>query len=202
MFRAVSGKRPVEVSICVPYTVASMPANPSVTLDTNCIIDLQEDQAIDFRRAMDELLEFASRHQLDLAVTTRVESEAQHPSTIEAYRSLIQNGKLKVVGSTTRLGYWKLGVDVLPDEQLYKSIAKAVFPNRDPETFFRPSSSRAKDFVDVDHLYGHLHSSRNFFVTRDQKIMKARERLAVLGIQVRTPQEMVEEVRKGTRRGT
>jgi hypothetical protein len=172
-----------------------MTVKPSVTLDTNCIIDLEENQPIDFRQAMEKLLELANKHQLDLAVTTRVESEAKHQPTIEAYRRLIDSEKLQVIGSTTRLDYWKLAVDVLPDESGWKSIAKAIFPNRDPETLFRPSGSSVKGFVDVDHLYGHLLSERDFFVTRDSAMIKARERLADLRIQVRTPQEMIERNR-------
>lgn len=58
----------------------------SLTLDTNCIIDLQKDRSNDFRFAMERLLQLAESGQLDLAVTTRVEGETKYPSTFEAYR--------------------------------------------------------------------------------------------------------------------
>lgn len=173
----------------------------SVTLDTNCVMDLQEDQRPEFRQAMEELLKLAEIHQLDLAVTTRVESEVKEDSTVKVYQSLIEKGQIKVIPSTTRLGYWKLGVDVLPDEQLWKRIAKAVFPNKNAEILFRPGNSRIKGFVDVDHLYGHLHSKRDFFVTRDgHDIIKANKRLAAIGIQVCTPQELIQEIQKVSRK--
>ncbi len=168
----------------------------SVTLDTNCVMDLQEDQRPEFRQAMECLLKLAEIRRLDLAVTTRVESEVKEDSTVKVYRSLIEKGQIKVIPSTTRLGYLKLGGDVLPDEQLWKRIAGAVFPNKDAGILFRPGNSRTKEFVDVDHLYGHLHSKRDFFVTRDGDILNANKRLADIGIQVCAPQELIKKSKK------
>ncbi len=71
----------------------------SVTLDTSCIIDLGKDQPPQFRRAMEKLLELAREGRVDLGVTTRVESEAKYPSTIEAYRNLIRSGGISVIAS-------------------------------------------------------------------------------------------------------
>ena len=158
-------------------------------------MDLQEDHRPEFRQAMERLLKLAETRQLDLAVTTRVESEVKEDSTAKVYQSLIEKETIRVVPSTTRLGYWKLEVDVLPDEQLWKSVARAVFPNKNPEILFRPHNAKVKGFVDVDHLYGHLHSKRDFFVTRDGDIIKAKERLAAMGIRVRTPQEVIQEIK-------
>ena len=169
----------------------------SVTLDTNCVMDLQEDQRPEFRQAMEELLKLAEIHQLDLAVTTRVESEVKEDSTVKVYQSLIEMGQIKVIPSTTRLGHWKLGVDELPDEQLWRRIAEAVFPNKDAEILFRPGNSRIKGFVVVDHLYGQLRSKSDFFVTRDgHDIIRANKRLAAIGIRVCTPQELIQEIQK------
>ena len=166
----------------------------SITLDTTCIIDLQDNQPLDFRLAMGELLSLAKEHRLDVAVTTRVEGELQHEATITTYRSLIERGEIQIIPSTTRLGYWKLGIDAFPDEELWKNIALAVFPGRDPEGRFRPRGEPVKGYIDIDHLYGHLLSKRDFFITRDGKLLKARDKLGILGIQGRTPQEMVEQI--------
>src|SRR3972149_1198853 len=163
----------------------------SITLDTTCIIDLTENPPTEFREAMEKLLILARQGSLDVAVTTRVEAEAKHPSTVEAYRRLIDSGTIKIIPSTTRLGYWKLGVDILPDENVWKSISRAVFPARNPETLFRPKTAQTKGIVDVDHLYGHLCSKRDFFVTRDGDITRASIALAALRIQVRSPQAWV-----------
>ena len=169
----------------------------SITLDTNCIIDLQDNQAKEFRLAMERLIQLAEDQRLDLAVTTRVESEAKDEPTIDAYRGLISSRRIKVIGSTTRLGYWRLGVDLLPDEGVWKSIARAVCPNRDPEFMFRSKGKLPKDSIDIDHLYGHLQSQRDFFVTRDGRLLRAKKRLAALGIRVCKPTEIVKKFAAG-----
>lgn len=172
--------------------------NISATLDTTCIIDLHQVEHPEFRQAMAKLIKLARSQELDLSVTTRVESQATREPTINEYRNLVDNGTIQVVPSTTRLDYWKLGTDVLPDERLWKSIAQAVFPSRDPEILFRQPGKKVRDAVDIDHLYGHLLAKRDYFITRDEDILQAREELATLGIQVRKPAELIEEIFRRT----
>ena len=141
---------------------------------------------------MESLLKLAQEHQVELAVTTRLESEAKHEETLVAYRELIESGTVQVIGATFRLNHSRLGgPDTLVDEGEWKRIARAVFPNRNPEIMFRPKGNLPPSSLDIDHLYGHLRAERDYFVTRDKKIIRAKIRLASLGIKVCTPEQMV-----------
>ncbi len=166
-----------------------------LTLDTNCIINLL-DYKSEPATSVDELTEIL-RYGLDgdvnIAITTRVESDFDKDKDEERKSELIRRiSMFPVIGTVARFGTSKFDSgDVYADEEqesLEKELTNIIFPglNKDDAHF-------SNKINDIDHLIGHKINKRDVFITDDQQILKKAETLeSSLGIKVMDPKKALE----------
>lgn len=115
----------------------------------------------------DEYLKLIDAGRIEIQVTSRVPIEAtkyNRPKTFpyqDGYYPAGKWGNLKIIPSIARLdvSYW--GYDVLVNERLNSEIKKIW-----------GSIVEDNDHMDLDHLYGHLISGNDAFITSDKRMYK------------------------------
>lgn len=157
-----------------------------ITLDNNCLINLLDTNS-ESATSVDSLREIIRQSHasiIDLAISTRVESDLENDKNSERRKEMMNYLKMfPVIGTVSRTVE---GVRILDD------IQKIVFPGG----LNNESSSFNNKKNDIDHLFGHLQSERDIFITDDKGILKKAEGLETIGIIVMSPSTLVEYLEK------
>ena len=163
---------------------------PTVTLDTNVVIEWWEDQAkIEY---VNELLEFGKSFKIDLAVTERISDDIPEPPLADKINEL-PNLNIHDIGSVIRFGPWKVGIDVAGNK-----VGIDVAGNDEFKRFLdspavvkklnQMNAEKRPDWRDWDHLHTHYRYKRDYFLTWDKGILHFADELQKeLGIIVRKP---------------
>jgi hypothetical protein len=168
---------------------------PKITIDTNCVINVF-DQASATATSVNDLralMRYAFESKVQIAVTTRVEADILQDEN-EKRRSETLNilSVFPVISTVMRFDISRFDQDVLVDNgtaQVVEEIQRILFPG------LMPDDPRYTNKVnDVDHIAGHRINQRDIFVTDDKGILRRREHLLGLSIQVMTPKECLEYV--------
>lgn len=167
-----------------------------LTLDNNCIINLFDtsSRTATSVEELNELMRLALSSGVEIAITTRVESDLENDRDDSRRSELL--GRIKmfpVVGTVARFDVtkWDSG-DVWGGEvttRLTDEIQKILFPGG-----LNPDASNYGNKInDIDHLVGHKINERDIFVTDDKGILKKGAALKVSpGIVVMNPAQCVQ----------
>ncbi|MFN3609326.1 MAG: hypothetical protein ACK4Y9_09700 [Hyphomonas sp.] len=143
---------------------------------------------------MIELVRFAMSGKLEIAATTRVESDVNKDKNDKRRKDILRALKLfPIIPSIGRWNTSKWDSDEWSDdtsERLAEEIKQIIFPGL--QTDDRRYGNKIND---VDHLVGHALDRRDIFVTDDRTILKNREPLERgLGIVVMNPTDCLSHV--------
>ena len=152
----------------------------TATLDTNLLLEYWKEQPK--AAVVERLLDLAQNGQLDLAVTSRISADVPRPPLSERINDLPEL-EIREIGSVTRLGYWRLGVDRFPSEA-FSALEHRITGD------FRRRGINPPDVRDWDHLHGHFLAGRDAFLTWDKRILDVAPDLQnELGIVVMKPDD-------------
>jgi len=165
---------------------------PKITLDNNCVINLfdHKSRTTTSVDALTEIVKYAFSGRVDVAITTRVETDLENDSDDERRNDMMQKVKLfPVIGSVIRLGVSQFGSEDVfggsGSERMFDELQKIIFPGLD-----KSSRTYGNKINDIDHLVGHFINNRDIFVTDDKGILKKRKVLEVSpGITVMSPED-------------
>jgi len=134
---------------------------PKLTLDTNLLLEYWKQQ--NKSCAVEKLLLLAEQGKVDLAVTARIHEDIPDLPLAEKINELPELN-INETGSVTRLGYWKLGRDMLGDKNFsgFFQLA-AILANQ--------RGKKPPDWRDWDHLHAHYLLKRDVFLTWDEGIL-------------------------------
>ena len=161
-----------------------------LTLDTNVLWDAADTSRGEWHKKAQRLLNLHDQGACEIYRTTRVEVDVPLPPVSDRLNALPQLAA-PPIGTAFRLDYSALGSgDVLADEIWVEQEARlrAIIFTGIPEKGRKERSRKA----DLDHLMGHWRSRNDVFVTRDEAILRARERLLdECGIRVMGPKDVL-----------
>lgn len=161
------------------------------TLDTNCIIDLEEKR--EGYQYLQEMMSDFKKGNLDLSIVAISASENQKgglPSrTFEDFEKKIVAAGLDGVNILIPMGYW----DVCywdrfmwgGDPELEKKIHNILFPGtpiENPEKFSYSERKWRNNKCDVQVAWSHIYYKQNILVTRDGNFHKNKRSLAGIGV--------------------
>ena len=155
---------------------------PTVTLDTNVVIEWWKDQAK--IEHVNELLELGKSFKIDLAVTGRISDDIPEPPLTDRINEL-PNLNIHNIGSVIRFGPWQVGIDVAGNDEFKRFLdSPAIVKKRN-----QMNAEKRPDWRDWDHLHTHYRYKRDYFLTWDKKILHfANELQNNLGIVVMKPE--------------
>jgi hypothetical protein len=184
-----------------------------VTLDTNCLIDLQEEDGDikedrDNKERYDAVKEIIDLHEqgvIDVKVTTRVEFDQRNYRNEERKENLLNFvQEMGIIPSVFRYDISKYGSISDHSGDGYGSIESVRMEQRLKEIMFSgiefdEFNDRTKNRIaDVDHLLAHIKKERDFFITSNTKdFIKNRKREQLkseFGVEILTPEEFVRNV--------
>lgn len=167
-----------------------------ITVDANCIINLFDtnSETATSVEPLSELVRFAMSGRLQIAATTRVESDINKDKDDKRRKDILRALSLfPIIPSIGRWDTSKWDSDEWSDqtsEHLAEEIKQIIFPGL--QTDDRRYGNKIND---VDHLVGHALDRRDIFVTDDRTILKNREPLRRgLGIVVMNPTDCLAHV--------
>jgi len=174
-----------------------------ITLDTNCIINVFDTQHESPTSVEDisNLMRLALSERIDIAITTRVETDLRKDANEERRLHMLRCLKLfPIVGTTFRWDVscfdsgdqWATDEEIRLASELQQLLARGA----------SPTDKRFSNKInDVDHLLGHRMNRRDVFVTDDGGILDKREKLKTLfDIVVMRPSECIESLQEADRR--
>ena len=160
---------------------------PTITLDTNVIQEYWLDRPKVY--VVRRLLDLSDSGQLDLAVTSRIESDVPRPPLAERINELPTLG-VKIIQAPSLINVsWDYG-------KLRYTNSETVSFLEDIANRFRAKGMRKKspDVRDLCHLDAHYTSGRSVFLTWDKGIIHIAECLEnELGIVVMKPEDYLDK---------
>lgn len=170
----------------------------TITIDT-CLINSKQTH-----KDMNKLEEFSRKGLIEIVVAERLYQETENNDKRLKKAKLYEN-----IGEPFCIGHSRIGSAYISDGKkrpTFKDIANVLFPNINHDNL---SNNQANDIM---HLISHIHSESNYFITDNThdfidakkdnsnrngsyKNIK-KQQLEYLGIKVRTPSEMIEELYK------
>jgi hypothetical protein len=170
-------------------------AQPRVTLDTNCVINLFDRQSASASSIpeLNKLIRYGLSGRITVAITTRVETDLLNDKEDNRRSEMLQTlANFSVIGTVGRWGASKWGSgDVFSYDKIQQQrddIQGIVFPGLTTQDK-RYSNKRN----DVDHLLGHLLNRQDIFVTDDKDILRCSQQLQrSQGIVVMSPRQIIE----------
>jgi len=161
-----------------------------ITLDTNCFINLfdRDSATATSVEVIGDLIRQGLLHNVDLAVTTRVEADLANDRNAGRQAEMLRYlNMLPILPTVFRLDTSKWDRDVWADDidmRRTEELQRVLFPGLTPAD--KRYSNKTND---IDHLVGHLKSGRDIFVTDDQGLLKKRDELGrSFGLRLLTPQ--------------
>jgi hypothetical protein len=169
----------------------------SITLDTNCIINLFDRQSLTATSVseINTLIRYGLSGKLTIAVTTRVEVDMLQDGVDERRNQMLRTLEaFPVVGSIglQDASSWNGNGDPASDRitRLRSEIRGIVFPGLQPD-----GNRYHNKMNDVEHLLGHILNERGIFVTNDGAILRSSENLkSTLGIFALSPAQCVSHI--------
>ena len=154
---------------------------PTVTLDTNVLMEFWKDQVK--AEVTASLLELAESGQVILAITSRINEDIPNmplASRINEFPGL----KVEQIRSVFRLDVSALGGGDMLGSDRFVGVMESI----NAEWRQKHMSKGPPDWRDWDHLHGHYLTGRDVFLTWDGSILDAASDLkSVLGIVVMKP---------------
>lgn len=161
---------------------------PRLTLDTSVILEYFKKQ--DKCEYVEQLLDLAEQHKIDLAVTARIHEDIPRDPLAKRLNELPELN-IKETGTVFRLDLGVLDRDILGDESfcnfvpIGNALAKQRIQRKNPP-----------DYRDWDHLHGHHLLHRDIFLTWDEPILCLHDELKdQFGIIVMKPDEYLNKRR-------
>lgn len=151
-----------------------------ITIDTSLVAD-------ETSTTLCYLVEAHQNNLLDVAVTSRFRMDKDNDSDLErVQRQKAITAKLNIIPSTFLIGaiHEDDEVGLLADDEIHQQL----FCLFDIDRTTRGGKHTA---YDVDHLYGHIISGRDIFLTYEKKFVKKRMVLKEVGINVAFPDKAV-----------
>ncbi len=189
-----------------------------VTLDTNCLIDLQEDDGDikedrDNKERYDAVKEIIDLHEqgvIDVKVTTRVEFDQRNSGNEKKKEKIVNfSKKVGIIPSVFRYGGKEIkistygsisnhgsgdGYGSIKSVEMEKKLMEIMLGVKSFDAFTK-ETTRYRKIADVDQLLAHIIKKRDYFVTSDEKdFIKngKREKLkSEFGVEIMTPVEFV-----------
>ena len=162
---------------------------PSVTLDTNIVIEYLEQRGK--AEIVESLLELAQNGQLDLRVSGRIREDMKRPDAPDRINRLPGLG-IREIGAIIRTGCWRPGRDTAGSTKFQEVV------NSLPDDPNLPKRKRP-DWRDLDHLQAHYLNERDFFLTWDNGILNAASHFKEkLGIVIMKPEEYLQHCKGHT----
>jgi len=161
-----------------------------LTLDTNCFINLFDVSSTTATsvETLSELMSLGRSGRVDIALTTRVESDLEQDTNPERKAGMLRHLRMMpVVGTVARwdTSRWDSG-DMWAseeDERLATELQHLLSPGLSTE-----DKRYSNKINDVDHLVGHFKNGRDIFITDDDGILRKLEVLRTsFGIVVMRP---------------
>ena len=152
---------------------------PIVTLDTNSIIDWANSKDDDIRK----LMQLHEEGKVCLKKTDVMDTELKSQKALNTSAKLDEVAGYGVVGSS-RIDHCMVGGDNVEREQ--NEILKVVFPSIKSR---REAAER--QIRDVMHLHTHKTYGHDYFITKDDNILQAKQLLREKGIIVMSPKELM-----------
>ncbi len=152
-------------------------------LDTNLLQEHWREQKK--AAVVEKLIHLAEISKIELYVTARIHEDIPRPPLSEKIAQL-QELHVNKTGSVIRVGYWRVGRDMVGNRQF----------NQFHEDASRLVAQRGKnppDWRDWDHLHVHYLLRHNIFLTWDGGILcLAAELFEKFGVVVKSPEEFLE----------
>ena len=150
----------------------------TVTLDTNCVIDIDKDGCID------KLIDFEKRGLIEIYKTDVVDTELQNTSSINKSVNIKEDLGFGIIDHS-RIGFARIsGVET---KSFFDTLLHLVFPETKGQT------ATKNQIRDIMHIITHKDHNRDYFVTKDNDFINKSEILNKdYGIVVLTPKRCVE----------
>lgn len=159
----------------------------SVTLDTNCFFDYFERDP----KYIKELIDYSEEGSVDIYMTTRVMADTHDKwkgsGTSPIWINIQQFPQLsEIVGTVFRLNSSRLGSgDYLVSEKGAKTINALEY------------LMVGAPIEDVDHLFGHIKSGHDLFITNDKHFLNYKGDLKTeYDVVVLTPEDAIKEIKR------
>jgi hypothetical protein len=179
-----------------------------ITLDTNCLIDLDEQR--EGYVAVKDLIDIASESAMQIAVlgisASEKRKDGQAPATFNDFKNRLSFLGLSHVQILKPIGFWGVTYRdncIYCSEEmkcLHENIMDLLFANS-PYRYNDPNGSKdynAKHYnrlVDGQALWAHVWNKRDVFVTRDKNFHSKQSGLIELGVgAILTPEETIRTI--------
>lgn len=150
----------------------------TITLDTNCIIDIGKDEYID------KLIGFEKQGLIEIHKTDVVDTELQNTSAINKSANFEEDLGFGIVDHS-RIGFTRIGGD--ETKSFFDMLLHLVFPETKGQT------ATKNQIRDIMHIIVHRDHNRDYFVTKDNDFINKSEILDKdYKIVVVTPKRCVE----------
>lgn len=153
---------------------------PTITFDTNCIINLEHNQYLD------QLFQWSKSGQIDIFKTDVVDTELKKEESIRKSKQIIEDMGVGRIGFM-RVDHAKVGVD--DDNSYFQELMLVVFPETKGEN---PNKNKV---FDIMNLVTHKLYQRDIFLTDDKDYLRKKIELSQHEITVMNPQECVSHLR-------
>ena len=159
---------------------------PTVTLDTNVIIEWWDNQ--DKVEHVEKLLELGKKFEIDLAVSRRIHDDLLKRSSTAEVNDL-PNLLIHEIGTVMRLNNWEAGTDTVGLTEFVNFIGLIETSNE----FNHMNEDKRPDWRDWDHIHTHYRYSRNYFLTWDRRVLHFKKAFEDFGIKVMKPEEYLSQ---------
>ena len=142
---------------------------PSVTLDTNVLLQMKRGEVVDIR-------EFRKKYLVDLAVSQRIREDIQlHPDE----EKFLSDYYIRIIPSIMRSSFDSEAKRFLLNPKFNKPGSTEFLKSAESiiDNFFKPRGEKPPEYLDWDHLHAHYLSGRDIFLTNDKKILKIKDQL-------------------------
>lgn len=159
-----------------------------VTLDTNVLIAGTDGEQTE-REAFEKLVRLEESGSIQISVTSRIEQDKRKDSDSDRRnRHTELAAQFSQTPAPFRLDVSCLdGPDVIVDGEIADELAR-IFE------VTTPNLESPNTMWDMDHVYAHLTSGGDIFLTYDKGILRRRDPLLTLGIRVMEPLEFLRSV--------
>ena len=159
---------------------------PTVTFDTNVLIELWDNQ--DKVEHVEKLLELGKKFEIDMAVTGRIRDDLLKRSSTAEINDL-PNLLIHEIGAVMRLNNWEAGTDTVGVTEFVNLIGLI----ETSDEFNHMNEDKRPDWRDWDHIHTHYRYSRNYFLTWDRRVLHFKKVFEDFGIKVMKPEEYLSQ---------
>ena len=163
-----------------------------VTLDTNCIIDLEEKR--DSFEYLRKLVDLNNKKIISVGIPTISASEKQkgnsYANNYTSFEEKLENVGLQKCEPLKSMlvwgiGYWGKAIWVDKEDDLYNKIQSILFPSIqyvDKAKNYKKYKKWVNQEIDIIMMWTHIYYKRDIFITRDTNFLKEKkEKLLELG---------------------